>query len=93
MSELAVNGETGSVGSVLSFKDLVVNSECHRMVSAFPRTMGMSICTIENLLCRLLGASLQCTAQHCTGAIQHILGHLVCVCGGVGEWVVQWLIL
>ena len=64
MSELAVNGETGSVGSVLSFKDLVVNSECHRIVSAFPRTMGMSICTIENLLCRLLGASLQCTAQH-----------------------------
>ena len=92
MSTLTVNGETGSVGFVLSFKDFVVNSECPRKVSAFPRTMGMSVCTIENLLCGLLGAFLQCTAQHVQVPLNPSWATL-CVCRGVGDWIIQWLIL
>ena len=91
MSALSVNGESGSVGSVLTFNNFVVNSECPRKVSAFPRTMGMSVCTIENLLCGLLGAFLQCTAQH----IQVLFNPswvTLCV-RRVGDWQVRLLIL
>lgn len=83
MSALDVNGENGSSGSVMPFRDFVVNGEFSRKARAFPRTMGMSICAIENQCCRLLGASLQCTAQHVEVSFNPSWATLY-MCGGWG---------